>query len=290
MKTITRQILTTSHVDKQGDQFTIGALSSMVDQANSSYIPFGVEHDPRIAPLGRIRKARLIPLPDGQCAVEGDIEFFDPQGSVPFAGTERLVKLPSLEEPVIGYDRSYRDRENQKLIRDIAKLLGSKPKEEFKKSLDPVSLLEILGLFIIGQFAGGFLQKVGADAWDSIKSKLKRLTQTGPSGQLVCFEFYAQREAGRVAIEVILTAPTPADVEIFFSEHLPVLYEALKPVLQTENLSKLVLESKGGKSEILYGMRSDALPIKFKANALNMPSRGNHGETRRKEKRKGKRK
>jgi hypothetical protein len=197
LKTITRQILTTSHVDKQGDQFTIGALSSMVDQANTSYIPFGVEHDPRIAPLGRIRRARLIPLPDGQCAVEGDIEFFDPQETIPPASTERTVALPSLDEPAIGYDRSYRGQENQKIIRDIAKVLESKPKEEFKKSLDPISLLEIFGLFIIGQIAGGFLQKVGADAWDSIKSKLKRLTQTGPSGQLVCFDFYASAKAER---------------------------------------------------------------------------------------------
>lgn len=262
----------------------------MVDQANSSYIPFGVEHDPRIEPLGRIKKARLIPLPDGQCAVEGDIEFFDPQGTVPFAGSERLVKLPSLEEPAIGYDRSYRDQENQKIIRDIAKVLGSKPKQEFKKSLDPVSLLEILGLFIIGQFTGGFLQKVGADAWDSVKSKLKTLTKSGPRGQLISFHFYAEQQNRKVAVEVILTSPTPENIEEFFNRHLPLLYEALKPILETENLSKLVLESKSGKIEILYGMRSDAVPIKFEESALNMLSRENRSETRRKEKRKGKRK
>lgn len=260
----------------------------MVDQANSSYIPFGVEHDPRIAPLGRIRKARLIPMQDGQCAVEGDIEFFDPEETIPLAGTQRAVALPSLEEPAIGYDRSYRDGVNQKIIRDVAKLLGSKPKQEFKKSLDPVSVLEILGLFIIGQFSGGFLQKVGADVFDSVKSKLKTLTKTGPKGQLISFHFYAEHKNRKVAVEVILTSPTPEDIQKFFNAHLPLLYEALNPVLETENLSKLVLESKSGKIELLHGVRSDAVPIKFKPSKLNLPSHEDHSRTPRKLERKGK--
>ena len=83
---------------------------------------------------------------------------------------------------VIGYDRSYRGSDVQKIIVEISRALGHKPREEIKKSLDPVSLLEILGVFVIGNFAGGFINKCGADAWDAVKSGLNRLTRKGPRG------------------------------------------------------------------------------------------------------------
>lgn len=260
MKVLSDQYLASSHVDKQGEVFPINVLASMVDQANGSYIPFGVEHDPRIRPLGRIRKTRLVPTSDGECAVVGDIEIFDDE-SLPALDATRKMPLPSLDEARIGYDRSYRDRKNKQIIDEISRALGRKAEEAFKKSLDPVTLLEILGAFVIGNFAGGFLQKMGADAWDKLKLGLKRLARVGPHGQLFSFSFYAEHSTGKTVVEVILTRPSPDDVERFFSHDLPIMYESLKPILDTEGLHKLVLESKRGKFRPLFGLRSDAVPI-----------------------------
>ena len=271
MKLLKNQFIASSHVDKQGDIFPVSVLSSMVDQANSSYIPFGVEHDPRIPPLGRIRKTRLKLLPDGECAIEGDVEFFDDQ-SLPALDKTRKMPMPSLDKPMVAYDRSYKDVENQKIIRKISRALGEKPKEEFKKSLDPVSALEILGLFVIGNFAGGFVNKIGADSWDVVKSGLKKLTRRGPKGQLFSFIFDAQDDSGRIVVEMILTDPKSDDIEKFLSSDLPQLYGALKPILATEGLCKLVLESKCDKVKILYGVRSDCVPVQLATNSVELGS------------------
>jgi hypothetical protein len=271
MKILRNQFLASSHVDKQGEIFPVRVLSSMVDQANSSYIPFGVEHDPRIPSLGRIRKTRLKLLQDGGCAIEGDIELFDDQ-SLPTFDKTREMPMPSLDKPTVAYDRSYRDDKNQNIIREISRALGQKPKEEFKESLDPVTVLQILGLFVIGNYAGGFFQKIGADSWDVVKSGLKKLTRSGPKGQLFSFNFDAQHDSGRVVVETILTDPKSSDIEKFITSDLPQLYGALKPVLATEGLWKLVLESEGGKLKILYGVRSDCVPVQLATNSVNLGS------------------
>jgi hypothetical protein len=129
-----------------------------------------------------------------------------------------------------------------------------------------------LGLFVVGNVAAGFVRKVGSDAWDAVKSGLKKLTRSGPEGQLFAFHFSAEHETGRIAVETILTDPKPNDVERFLTSDLPRLYQTLKPVLETEGLWKLVLESKKGELKILYGVRSDAVPVKFATNKLKMPT------------------
>lgn len=261
-----RQLVASSQRDKQGDRFTVAALASMVDQANSAFIPYTFDHDPRIPPLGRIRKARLMLLPNDEVAVEADIEVFDEENIPPF-DTTRKLPLESFDRPFIGYDANYRSAKNQKSIAKISEALGSKGREDFKKSFEPVSVFTIIGAFVIGSFSGGFFKKIGSDAWDALKSELKKLTFCGPKGQLFSFNFQAEQDGGPIIVEAIIPDPNPNDIERFFSE-LPELYKALKPLLQTDGLWKLVLESKGGRLKPLYGVRSDAIPIKLNANSL----------------------
>jgi hypothetical protein len=88
---VLRELVASSHIDQQNMKFAISTLNSMVDQANSSYIPYGVEHDPRIPPLGRIQRARLVPLQDGEAAIEADIEIFDDPNLPSFDPTRKMA-------------------------------------------------------------------------------------------------------------------------------------------------------------------------------------------------------
>ena len=70
-------IYATSNVDNHGKAFSVEALKMLVEQINNSYMPMGVEHDPRIPPIGRIISAKLIKRDDGSYAVEGISEIFE---------------------------------------------------------------------------------------------------------------------------------------------------------------------------------------------------------------------
>jgi hypothetical protein len=67
----------TTHGDLQGEKFAVEGLESFVTSINENCLPFGVGHDIRNAPIGRITSAALVPLEDGEFAVKGMFDILE---------------------------------------------------------------------------------------------------------------------------------------------------------------------------------------------------------------------
>ena len=201
------------------------ALELMVEQANSSYIPVGIMHDPRIPPVGRIISAKLVQLEDGEYAVEGVRQIFEVGDEYEIDEGTRELPLDyfSDENLAIQFDRGFRDKESQEAIAEISKAFNSRPQEQFKKSADPISVLVIVGTFLLGGIASGFLGKIGSDAFDLLKEKLKQLflRKKKDRGEfLLSFEFTISDGASQINVETILSNPTEEDIEHFLGTGL----------------------------------------------------------------------
>lgn len=260
-------IIATSHINSHGDMLSPEGLKEMVKQINTQYIPIMIEHDPRIPPQGRIKSARLIKLKDGHHAVEGIKEIFEEGDEIIEVDPSREIPLQTYERDVlqITFDRSYGGKESQRIINDISKLLHSSPQQYEKKALEPISVLIIGGGFILGSIATGFFTKLGADAWDALKRKLKKLFQKKikeAQNNLLIFQFSLFKEGVTVYTEVILTNPSDDDIDNFLENGLKKLDNVLR--LYTKKFpeaKKMIFNYSTNNLSILFFVRKDAIPI-----------------------------
>lgn len=263
-------IIATSHVDSHGDRLTVDALKSMVDQINSQYIPMIVEHDPRCPPLGRITSARLVRSDDGEYAVETTTQFFDAGEEPKLDVTGRSMPVRQVNDDFLHLvdDRSFASPEDQALLEELRNLISGKQETEVKKASDPISILQIAGMFPAGRIATGLLNKVGSDRWDTFKKKLSAIVKK--KGQergecLLIFRFVLLPEPGPVSIEIILTNPSGADINLFLGQGLRDLDQATPSLLlKSKDLSKIVTRYSEGKLTVSFAVRKDAVPVYFK--------------------------
>lgn len=273
-------ILATTHIDQQNEKISLSALESMVEQSNSYYIPIFVEHDPRNAPIGRIKSTQIKKMEDGEYAIEGIFEMFE-------SGEEIQLDLNDPREMGIHehyynyldikYDINYENPEDQKLIRDINNILKSEIEPQYytKKSIEPISVLTIGGAFILGGIASGFLNKIGADAWDSLKEKLKELfrkKKVEEKEKLLSFEFTIENDGYRINIEVILSNPNDDDIDNFFEKGLKNIDKILPNYFDPNTgLKRIVMEYSDEAIDVKFGVRKDGVPL-----LLNYSSNSNN--------------
>lgn len=176
MRTI-QEVIATTHVDRQFEKLALSALEGMVEQVQREYIPMLIGHDPRIPPKGRLVSAKIEELEDGEYAVKGIIELFEPGEEIPLLEDTRqmVMKEPPPDSFEILFDRTYSSPEDQALLDRLALTLAGTKHENLEKGLETLSVLAIVGVFVAGNFFGGFLQKAGANSWDAIKAKLRQL-------------------------------------------------------------------------------------------------------------------
>jgi hypothetical protein len=195
----------------------LSALEGMVKQIASSYIPMGIEHDPRIAPLGRIVSARIVELDDGEHALDAEVELFEGGDIIPFdSGSRRAtVHYCQSERVCITDDRVFRDEEDQRDLADIADLLQAERRTEGKKALEPIAVL-IIGAKLTGAAVlGGFGKKIGEDAWKALRTKLTKVfsKKRPTSAQLLTFAITAEIEGEPRLVEIVLSDPEAADID-----------------------------------------------------------------------------
>ena len=261
-------VLATSHVDRHGDQVSVEALRSLVEQVERTYIPQTMDHDPRIPPVGRLVSAELRVREDGEFEVFGTTELFD-EGEPPYKDDGRLMPIATVhgEELEVFYDRSYENDADRETLDEIRGLTAGRLQPELKKAFEPLSLLALAGVFAIGAFAGGFLNKMGSDAWDATKEKLKELfrRKREMAGEhLFSFRAVVQRGEDTVLVETILTNPSDDDLDRFFSDGLRELDGIVPRLLETPvPVRKLVMEYSDGRVRFLFGVRKDAVPFTF---------------------------
>lgn len=266
MRIITARFATT-HVDRHGDRMLLSALESLVESASSQHLPVIHNHDPRTPPIGRIAGARIVSLDGGEYAVDGEIELFEAGDQ--FEEPLELRSIPVRTYPAgklqLGFDRNYRNEADQRLIDDISAVLGTHPRSEEKKALDPLSILTIVGLFILSNIASEFLRRLGSDGYDLFKQKLKTLMSLRKEGEkerLLRFDFAVQRGEYIASVEVIMTNPSERDIEMFLSRGLEEL-DGMLPQIYREDLGikRITFEYEGGKLVLRFAVRHDCVPL-----------------------------
>lgn len=264
---IIRAMLANSRVDAHGEIMGLGVLEAMRNQVKTQYIPMGVEHDPREPPVGRVIDAEISEVEEGIFALNGVCQLFESGDRIPFDSTR---EIPVRQYPVgkleIAYDRSYRGEDDQSAINEIAGLFGTETREEIKKSVDPITVLTIAGGFALVAIARGFLQKVGADGWEVLKNRLKKLTVEKPGEQqerLLVFEFTVRSGEEQVNTRTILTNPTSEELDLFLHEGLAALDSRVAEYMCDQVRPKVIVhEYKDGQLQTKFGIRSDGVPVR----------------------------
>jgi len=246
---------------------TIEALETMVQSANSSYIPVGIQHDPRIAPVGRVASASIRKFDDGEYGVEGIIEFFERGDKFELDANQRTLVTKKYESGrlEIEYDRNFRNTEDQLLIEKIAGLFGTRPIENVKKALDPITVLTIGGAFILGGVAQGFLSKLGENTYEVLKQGLKKLfarKKTGEDEKLLMFRAVVFSGKNEVETMIILTNPSGEDIDDLVDLGLSELDKAVRACWDPKSgLRRLVFEYSDKHLILKFGVRKDAVPL-----------------------------
>ena len=256
----------TTHVDKHNERMSAEALNDFVNLVNQQYTPVGVEHDPRIPPIGRVISAQIEELPDGEFAVDGIAEIYETGQEIEFRddGREIPIELPS-EGIKISPDRSYLQPNDKELLIELESLVNGEIKPQLKKSVDPISILIIAASFAAGGIAQGFLGKIGEDVWEKLKFKINELVNSKPrvdKDRLLVFEFTVDLENNPLCLETILTNPSESDIRKFLDEGLEQLDKNTNRFFQHRHyLRKVVFEYKDGTLKVTFGLRKDGVPL-----------------------------
>ncbi len=258
------RIVATSHRDRHGDRLLPEGLKGNARQSEQRYTPIMVNHDPRIAPIGRTLSSKVFELPDGESALVVLVQYFDNDEDIPIDNSGRELPIwpqPQNELAVI-FDQSYRSEEYRRPLEDLANLLKAPLQFYGKKALEPVSTLWLIGAFLAGGIASGFLGKIGADGWDLLKDKIKRAMKRRadwPGERLLVLEFQAVNDSRTVSVKIIIEDPDDDSLEIF-KNRLSVIDDVAIRLIEHPELKQVVLRLSDGKLSQLYALRRDAVP------------------------------
>ncbi len=263
----TRGIVATTHLDRHNERLTIAALESMRERIRTSFLPFIVNHDPRYAPIGRVVDAEITDLPDGQHALEAEIEVFESDPLPPLRADRSMYfrELPR-DSLVLTIDRSFNRPEFQGTLDAIAHEFGTPVQFEGKKALDPIAVLIIsASALTVGSFFKSFFSRLGENAADLVARKLKELfsdRRTLDHVQLLRFEFEFEYEGVPRRAEVILTDPSAEDIDSFLKDGLQRLDQVLPACLDgPDSVVQYVFFYSQGNLEFRFAVRSDAIPL-----------------------------
>jgi len=177
---------------------------------STRYVPMLWNHDPRHPPLGRTIRAEVQQLEDGEWGLFAVSEVFEGDEIPPLGDRDMILREIPADVFTIVCDRSYRDDEDQRLL-DELRGSGFRIDTEEKKAVEPLSVLLIAVGAAASMFAAGFLNKMGSDAWDALKTAVQRLLARRRRQQieyLLIFELQIHRPAGPLSVKVILDTPT----------------------------------------------------------------------------------
>jgi hypothetical protein len=261
-------LLTTTRIDRHGHRMSRDSLEYGAEQINRLYVPFGVEHDPRIAPIGRVVAARVVALDDGEYGIQGDIEIFEPGDALPLEEGGREIPMrryPATTLQIVS-DMAFDDVESRAIIDELSQQLGSESTQEMKKALEPIAVIVIGGAgFALGQLALGFLGRLGEDGYELLKAKLKALIdrrKVVAKDTLLEFSFAVTVNGQDVEIDVQCTNPTGVAIDDIVRHQLQRIDAALPSLVDPRlGIRKLVFEHQDGDVHLRFAVRRDAVPL-----------------------------
>lgn len=279
-----QKIIATSHVDLHGDMIHPEALKDAVRQIKEKYLPLNNEHDIRCPPIGRIVSAKVIKLQDGQYALIATAELFEECVSLEsLTGDGRKIPIRDrdIQTIVVEYDRTFRDKEGQELLRGLSQISGEieKPREIVKKALEPVSTLLICaGVFVVGSIAKGFFSKLGSDAYEMLKNALIKYFRNRKkisSEQILDFCFSVKKYNKTFEVHVLAVNPSEQKLDELFTSRFSGVDNLLVSLpLSESDVAKIVLEYENQRLLIRYAVKGDSVPFMF---VREQEKEGNNG-------------
>ena len=260
--------LSTTHVDSQGDQATKRFLEQAAQTLNSVYVPLGYQHDPRLPPTGRIASGRVEPIGRGEFALTGTLEVWE-QGDTPDTLTGDGRTIPEYSTPAYCFEVHYDLPSARDLgldfLEDLARIAqaNAKPRYHAKKAAEPLSTLTIaIGAFLLGNIANGFLGRLGEDAYNALKARLKNAaSHESHAERLYCIHAGVRTHARIVTIDILVANPSPTDVEFLLGQGLRSLDDLVdRTLMDHPRAAKLVVELSGQELRLLYWVRDDGVP------------------------------
>jgi len=124
-------IISSTKLDKHNERMTKDVLETMAKDVNKYYIPVGIEHDPRIAPVGRVISAEVFKGEDGEYYLKGIIENFAENFEIK-SDSEKTMRIDNFSNDglELHYDRSYKD--DLDLLNEINLTINSSVKPQFQ--------------------------------------------------------------------------------------------------------------------------------------------------------------
>lgn len=244
---VRRAIIATTTLDAHNERMTLECLEGLVAQIKSHTILMNIEHDPRIPPVGRIITGKIVPLENDEYGVEAEIELFDEESKFIDQFKDRPLRCDDefpLNSIRIGFDRNFDNTDDRKIISEISDVFHSKPQYQVKKALDPISILEIGGGFVVGCIAAGFFSQIGADGYTVIKEKIKALFSSekiGEKERLLELSFSVVNGEKNVNFKLILTNPTSTEIDYIFDSGLGIFDKIVQAHFSAEGDYKLVV-------------------------------------------------
>lgn len=261
MKTV-EMTLASSQVNGEKDVLSEEALNTLAEQINTHFLPIGIEHDPRLPDSGRFISAEVVAIEDGVYIVKGTGELFEKGDVIPLDET-REMPVREYNGINIIYDLNFNTPEDQNILQKLSSLVSASPEEERKKNIDSLSILLIgAGVFLVGKFCHAFQDEISD--YDAFKAHIKSLmsTQRCDENLLECEFSSFKKENEIIDTSVILTNPSPKDIDLFFDQGLKDLDALLIDTLKDDDaIKKVVLEYQNGILKILHAIRQDAVPM-----------------------------
>lgn len=265
-------VIATTLLDTQGDKAPREALVRIAESVNRSFMPIGAEHDPRVAPLGRVSSAFIRDRSDGESEVVAVLDIFEENDDLDDLSDSREIFLDTDRDSriTIAFDWTHRGDEDQADITSIANLLGTSPRYEVKKAAEPISIITLAIGFVAGGLAAGFLGQIGADAWGAIKKHLSEIfarEHLRKGEQLLKFSFLVKGEHSPIEVFAILSDPDSASIEVFLRNGLLKIEKVLPYYINHfPDLRRLVFEASGEEVNLLFAVRRDCRAFQSKVS------------------------
>lgn len=267
------------------------AVEGMLEQIQASPKPVNIEHDPTVPPVGRMTNAKLIELPDGEVALETEMELFE--GTVPavFKAASELEREISELSPfeteegpleITTDSRSY-EAADIEALRDIAAGAGGAEASDsaMRFSVTPDALL-VIGLGSVGiaarWFLKGFFTKAGEGLGEEVGKDLARAyrefkdqalamverRQPADRPPITMFTLQLQSPNGNTVEVEGATRKVRGELEAFLdagSQLLPIAEVYLRAAPQPDRVAKMHFAHTGKGWDYVYGLDVEAKPV-----------------------------
>ena len=224
-----RGIMSTTHVDKHNEKVNREGLLKAAEQINQSEITMWINwnHQSTLPPIGKVEKAWVEQLEDGEFGLYFEGELFEENGK--YTIIEDFIINPEETNQLdlgisalgISHDpRNFHDEDINQLIKELGNEFPIENRKYLRKSEVPQSVVWITVAFIGTGIATGILNRIGEKIADSVikvaKPKLSKIGKTlsGLKGKTIQgdqpdYIFLLQIPGIKENIEGALESPSP---------------------------------------------------------------------------------